>query len=69
MNTPSDHEAQRYAAIQAQMKALLDAAANDRDPITGLLRALLYAELYERNEQTHQRAMQESTEKPEEPQS
>jgi hypothetical protein len=52
-------EEQRYATVQQQMKDLLDAAAIDPNPATNLLRAMLYAELYERNEQTHQRVLAE----------
>lgn len=52
------NEEQRYTAIQAQIKDLQDAAANDRNPMTAILRALLCAELYTKNEQAHQRAMQ-----------
>ncbi len=51
-------EEQRYAAVQRQMKGLLDAAASDLNPATNLLRALLYAEMYERNEMTHQRVLE-----------
>ena len=54
-------EEQRYAAVQSQMKDLLDAAAKDLNPATNLLRAMLYAELYERNEATHQRMMDART--------
>jgi hypothetical protein len=50
-------EEQRYAAVQEQMKGLLDTAAKDVNPIADLLRAILYAELYERNERTHQRVV------------
>lgn len=63
-----DKEAQRYAAVQSQIKDLQNAATNDRNPMTAMLRALLCAELHTKNEQTHQRAIQESLEKPEDEQ-
>jgi len=55
--TNKEREQQRYAAVQAQMKELLDAAAADLNPATNLLRAMLYAELYAGNEATHERIM------------
>lgn len=51
-------EEQRYAAVQQQIKDLQDAAAMDRNPMTAILRALLCAEMYTRNERTHQRVME-----------
>jgi hypothetical protein len=50
-------EEEQYSTVQQQMKDLLDATAVDLNPVTNLLRAMLYAELYERNEATHQRVM------------
>lgn len=52
------NEERRYAAVNAQMKDLRDAAAIDPNPIVNLLRAMLHAELHERNELAHQHAMQ-----------
>lgn len=50
-------EEERYAAVQEQMKDLLDAAAVDLDPAANMLRAMLYAEMYDRNERHHMRVM------------
>lgn len=55
-------EDQRYATIQAQIKQLLDDAVNDKSPATALLRAQIVAELYTRNELTHQRHKEQSKE-------
>ena len=54
-------EEQRYATVQAQMKDLLDAAAIDLNPATNLLRAMLYAEMYARNEKHHALVMNART--------
>lgn len=52
------HEEQRYAAVNAQIKQLLDEAANDRDPATAILRSLLIAEMHDKNEKTHARQIE-----------
>ena len=50
-------EERRYRGVQANIKQLLDDAANDSSPygIANLGRAILAAELYVRNEQAHAR--------------
>jgi hypothetical protein len=55
-------EEERYARVQEQMKELLDAAATDLNPATNLLRAMLYAEMRQRNELVHMRVMEVRTE-------
>lgn len=52
-------EDQRYAAVNDQIKQLLDDAVNDTSPATVILRAMLVAEMYDRNEKTHKRALAE----------
>lgn len=69
MSNSLGREAQRYTAIQAQIKDLQHQAANDHNPMTAILRARLCAELYTKNEQAHQRALQEMLEKPKDAQS
>lgn len=59
-------EEARYAAVNAQIKQLLDDAVNDTSPATAILRAMLIAEMYDRNEKTHQRALIEQQEKKQE---
>lgn len=54
MNT--EKEAQRHAAVNLQIKEHLDAAVNDRDPAVAMMRAILCAELYVRNEKAAHRA-------------
>lgn len=56
--TPADEQS-RYAAVNAQITQLLDEAVNDTSPAMAILRALLMAEMYERNEKTHTRALAE----------
>ena len=46
-------EEQRYAAVQDQLKGILD-EARDGEFVGNMMRAMLYAELYEKNETTHQ---------------
>lgn len=49
-------EAARYAAVNDQITSLLDAMANDRDPlafVANIGRAWLAAEMYDRNEKSH----------------
>jgi len=55
-------EEERSALINGQMKELLDKAATDLNPVTNMLRAMLYAEMYVRNELTHMRVMEARTE-------
>lgn len=55
----TEKEQQRYAAINAQIKEQLDAAVNDRNPMTAMARALLCSRLYKLNEQAHQHALSE----------
>jgi hypothetical protein len=54
-------EEERYALINGQMKELLDKAATDLNPATNMLRAMLYAEMYCRNELTHMQVMEVRT--------
>lgn len=54
-------EEERYQRVQEQMKDLLDAAAVDLNPATNMLRAMLYAEMYERNERHHMRVIEART--------
>jgi len=55
-------EEERYDIVQEQMRELLDAATTDVNPATNMLRAMLYAELFEHNELTHMRVMEARTE-------
>ena len=64
-NEKLQREEIRYKTTQAQMKEQLDAAANDRNPMLGIARALLHAELHEKNEATHQRVLREIAEEQE----
>lgn len=48
----------RYTTVNAQITQLLDDAAQDNNPATAILRALLIAEMFERNERSHQRAQE-----------
>lgn len=51
-------EEERYSAVQADIKRLLDQAANDSGSgMVGLGATWLAAELFARNEQSHQRAL------------
>jgi hypothetical protein len=52
-------EEQRYSAVQADIKRLLDQAANDKSAggMVGLGATWLAAELFARNEQGHKRAL------------
>jgi hypothetical protein len=54
-------EAERYQAVQHQVKDLLDKAANDQSPagIVGFGSVLLAAKLYARNEQVHSEKLEE----------
>ena len=52
----------RYASVQVDMQRQLDAAVLEHNPMTGIARAMLYATLYERNEATHRRVLQELAE-------
>jgi hypothetical protein len=53
------NEEQRHATVSAQIKQLLDDAVNDTSPATAILRSMLVAEMYDRNEKTHARALAE----------
>jgi len=55
-------EEERYALVNEQMKRLLDEAITDLNPATNMLRAMLYAGMFERNELTHMRVMEVRTE-------
>lgn len=55
------HIDQNYAAVQSQITQLLDEAAQDKNPATAILRSLLLAEMYDRNERSHQRAIEART--------
>lgn len=54
-------EDDRYAAVNAQIAQLLDAAANDDGPagMVGLGSVWLAAEMFARNEKTHMRVLAE----------
>lgn len=60
------NEDKRYAAVNAQIKQLLDDAVNDTSPATAILRAMLVAEMYDRNEKTHMRALAEQAQEQQE---
>lgn len=47
------NEDERYAAVQVQLKDILDEAKNG-EIVGNMMRAMLYAELYEKNEALHQ---------------
>jgi len=51
-------EEERYARVQEQMKEIVDRAAMYRNPAIDALSAQLYAEMFKRNELTHQRVME-----------
>ena len=51
-------EEERYARVAEQMRELCDAGKTDLNPATNLLRGMLHAELYVRNELTHARVME-----------
>lgn len=53
-----NREDARYAAVQAQIEQIARDGANDRDPATAILRAQLIAEMYTKNERSHQRAIE-----------
>lgn len=55
------HEDWRYNAGQGQITQLLDEATLDKNPATAILRSLLLAEMYDRNERSHQRAIEART--------
>lgn len=51
-------EEERYATIQQQMNVIADRVVEYNNPVIGLLSAQLYAEMYARNEQHHQRVIE-----------